>query len=360
MAQATSPYVFPFRPFRSLDKTAPVAEFAPAQTVDRSFFEPMLDVLAPALAVPDGGTLEDRLLAFFAQPSVVFGDPDWILSLADQWKAGFRHFIERNESMLFTILGFPFKAPVRLKTPRMLPDFGEAVMLKRLNEIGRAIAAVYAPGVRIHVFAEGAFARLNDIPQADADRYFAALEKMSQDFGFSEHVVLHDLQRTVEELDGFEKVWTEVSDEIRQRRDRGDEKTVIALRDALPVTFHLMRNEGADDDTLRRAYLNDSSAEESVVGYRGFLEARDRVSMLERYAPRGVALTVSPRPGRIGVRPLPAPSDVLPYHGVPVWSPKNQALRIEYYWDLVHEAGKFEPVKLQGDPDPAAFLYIEQ
>jgi hypothetical protein len=132
-----------------------------------------------------------------------------------------------------------------------------------------------------------------------------------------------------------------------------------------------MRNEGVDDDTLRRAYLNDGSAEtvradiqrraeESVIGYRGFLEARDRVSMLERYAPRGVALTVSPRPGRIGVRPLPAPSDVLPYHGVPVWSPQCNALRIEYYWDLVHEAGSFEPIKLQGDADPAAFLYIEQ
>jgi hypothetical protein len=371
MAQATSPYVFPFRPFRSLDKTAPLAEFAPARTVDRSFFEPMLEVLAPALTVPAGDTLEDRLLAFFAQPSVVFGDPDWILSLADQWKAGFRHFIERKEPMLFTILGFPFKAPVPLKTPRMLPDFGEVVMLKRLNEIGRAIAAVYPLGVKIHVFAEGAFARLNDIPQADADRYFDALEKMSRDFGFSEHVVLHDLQKAVEELNGFEKVWAEVSDEIRQRRDRGDEKTVVALRDALPVTFHLMRNEGVDDDTLRRAYLNDGSAktvradiqrraEESVVGYRGFLEARDRVSMLERYAPRGVALTVSPRPGRIGVRPLPAPSDVLPYHGVPVWTPKSQALRIEYYWDLVHEAGSFEPIKLQGDADPTPFLYIEQ
>jgi hypothetical protein len=95
-----------------------------------------------------------------------------------------------------------------------------------------------------------------------------------------------------------------------------------------------------------------------VLRYRAFLEARDRIGLLERYAPHALAMTVSPRPGRLGIRPLPAPADVLPYHGVPVWDPDRRILEIEYLWDLTRGGGRYERIHLAGDPEDLPFLYV--
>lgn len=271
--------------------------------------------------------------------------------------------------MLFSILGFPYKMPVPLKTNRHLADFGEVASLARLNEIGKAIARVYDPGVKIHVFTEGPFSQLNGMPRELADQYFKSLQKVVERFGLGEHIVLQDLSLIIDEQPDFADAWKQLTEEIRQRRDRGDRETLDAIRDALPVRFHNIANPGVSEDELRRAYLNEESAtslrasiqaraEEGVLRYRAFLEARDRINLLERYAPHALAMTVSPRPGRLGVRPLPAPADVLPYHGVPVWNPQRQILEIEYLWDLTRGNGRYECIYLDGDCENKPFLYV--
>ena len=123
--------------------------------------------------------------------------------------------------MLFSILGFPYKMPVPLKTNRHLADFGEVAALARLNEIGKAIAKVYSPGVKIHVFTEGPFSQLNGMPRNLADRYFASLQDVVDRFGLGEHIVLQDLSRIIDEQPDFDGAWKQVTVEIRQRRDRG-------------------------------------------------------------------------------------------------------------------------------------------
>jgi hypothetical protein len=367
--QATSPYIFPFRPFRHLDRSVETAQFTGDRTVDEGYFKAIIEVLAPRLDVAEGGALEDRLLDLFVDPRVVFGNPDFIRSRAEEWKQGFRKAIARGEPMLFSILGFPYKMPVPLKTNRRLADFGEVASLAGLNEIGKAIARVYSPGVKIHVFTEGPFSQLNGMPRDLADQYFGSLQGMVDRFGLGEHIVLQDLSRIIDEQPDFDDAWKQVTEEIRQRRDRGDPKTLDAIRDALPVRFHNIANPGVGEDEIRRAYLNDESAaslrasiqaraEEGVLRYRAFLEARDRISLLERYAPGALAMTVSPRPGRLGVRPLPAPADVLPYHGVPVWNPHQRILEIEYLWDLTRGNGRYERIYLAGDPEHKPFLYV--
>jgi Pyoverdine/dityrosine biosynthesis protein len=367
--QATSPYIFPFRPFRHLNQSAETAQFTGDRMVDEGYFKPIIEVLAPRLDVPDGKALEDRLLDLFVDPRVVFGNPDFIRSRADDWKQGFRKAVARGAPMLFSILGFPYKMPVPLKTNRRLADFGEVAALARLSEIGKAIARVYSPGVKIHVFTEGPFSQLNGMPRDLADQYFASLQGVVDRFRLGEHIVLQDLSRIIDEQPDFDGAWKQVTEEIRQRRDRGDPKTLDAIRDALPVRFHNIANPGVGEDDLRRAYLNEESAaslraniqaraEEGVLRYRAFLEARDRINLLDRYAPGALAMTVSPRPGRLGVRPLPAPADVLPYHGVPVWNPHERILEIEYLWDLTRGNGRYERIYLVGDPEDKPFLYV--
>ena len=369
MSAKTSAYVFPFRPFRNLKKTTPSITLAQGRKVERTFFEPMLDIIAPRLELPAGDRLEDRLVAFFASDAVRFGAPEWITDLAEHWSGQARHFIEKNEPILFTILGFPFKAPVILKTDRILADFGELAMLKCLHEIGSAIARAYAPGAKIHIFAEGAFAPINGMPQSDSDAYFDSLAAMCRIWGFDQSIVLHETHAIAEQTPGFKAVWDETTREIRQRRDAGDEKTRTALTDSFPVTFHLNANPGVEPDRLRRAYLKDASAQdlydelvmrsdEGVVRYRAFLEARDKVQLLEMFAPKALAMTVSPRPGRLGVRPLPPPADVLPYHGLPIWDETAQVLLIDYRWDFFCEDVQATPIYWDGDSEDKPFLYL--
>ena len=369
MSEKTSAYVFPFKPFQFLNQKEETSTFLEPRQVQTEYLRPILDKVAPKLQLPEGSSLPDRLLSFFADPQVCFGDPEWILALGKDWKQMFAHFIDRNERIAFTILGFPFKAPVPLKTNRRLPDFGEVAMLARLHQIGAAIAETYEPGAVIHVFAEGAFHEMNGMPRAQADEYFDELVKTCARFGFDRFVELHDTSEIADDVPGFGALWDEVTEDIEARRASGDSKTIDALTAAYPVTFHLNDVSGESDETIRLAYLDDPEGQElrrkleersdaGVVRYRAFLEARDRIQLLERYAPSGIALTVSPRPGRIGVRPLPLPADVLPYHGVPVWSESDDSLSIVYIWDLKRTGERLQPLQLEGDQDPAPFMYL--
>jgi len=371
MKTKTSPYIFPFTPFKHLDRTNNSAAFVGPASMNAEALLALAKPFAPALSVPEGDTLAQRILALFTSPEVLFGEASFITSRSDDWLLRLSKLIDQQRPIEFTILGFPFKMPVPLKTDRRAADFGEMVSLKRLNELGRAIAGVYAPGAVVHVFTEGPFHVLNGIERSWADGYFSSLQALVTRFGLGSNLALHDLNVVVDDTPGFAQVWHEVTEELRSRKDAKDPATLAALHDALPVRFHNIYVADVSIDDLRRAYLDDGSrealrasiqkrAEEGVLGYRGFLEARDRVSLLEKHVPAGLGMTVSPRPGRLGVRPLPEPADKLPYHGVSVLSKDRRSLRIEYLWDLQQERGTYRKIVLNGDSDPAPFVYIEE
>lgn len=371
MKTKTSPYIFPFTPFKHLDRTDNSTAFVGPDSMDAEALLALAKPFAPALSLPEGDTLAERILALFTSPEILFGEASFITSRSDDWLSRLSKLIDQQRPIEFTILGFPFKMPVPLKTDRKAADFGELVSLKRLNELGRAIADVYAPGAVVHVFTEGPFHLLNGIERSWADGYFSSLQALVKRFGIGSNLVLHDLNVVADNTPRFAQAWHEVTEELRSRRDAKDPATLAALHDALPVRFHNIYVADVSIDDLRRAYLDDGSrdalrasirtrAEEGVLGYRGFLEARDRVSLLEKHVPDGLGMTVSPRPGRLGVRPLPEPADKLPYHGVSVLSKDRRSLRIEYLWDLQQEGGTYRKTVLSGDSDPAPFVYIEE
>ncbi len=372
MTENTSPYIFPFHPFKHLEIAEPNSEIVATEIWDIDRFEPLLDRFAPTVRPEADGTPAERILAIFTSDEILFGEKAFIESWRDHWIAKIEALIAARRPVDFTILGYPFKMPVPLKTNRRCADFGEAVSLARLAAIARAVSGIHAPGARVHVFTEGAFGAFNDVDRAWSDRYFASLETMVAAFGLEDAIVLHDLNVVVDETPEFKSVWSEIEGEIEKRRDAGDPATLKALGDALPVRFHNLSNFGVGEDLLRRAYLDDGSADADalrrnimaraktgVVSYRAFLEARDRIGLLERYAPGALAMTVSPRAGRLGVRPLPAPSEILPYHGVPVLTPDRSQMRIEYLWDLMGSKASLTAVHWSGDSDNNPFMYIE-
>ncbi len=370
MTEKTSPYIFPFRPFRHLDLIEPTSKITSTENWEADRFEPLLERFAPGIELPSGGSLAERVLAIFTSDEVLFGENSFIESKRDYWLAKIESLIAEGRAIEFTILGYPFKMPVPLKTNRRCADFGEAVSLRRLAAIVRAIQGHYAPGAKVHVFTEGPFGAFNGVDRSWSDQYFTSLESLVDSFGVGDCVELHDLNVIADERPDFVRLWAEITEEIRARRDNCDPATLKALNDALPVRFHNLANPRASEDELRRAFIGDESAselrdaireraEEGVMSYRAFLEARDRISLLESCVPDALAMTVSPRPGRLGVRPLPAPAEILPYHGVPVLTADAQGMRIEYLWDLMRSARLLTAVNLIGDSDPRPFMYIE-
>lgn len=84
MTEKTSAYVFPFKPFSALEQVEETANILAGKTVDIGYFQPLLDVVAPLVEVPEGDSLPERLLHFFADRRVCFGEPEWILQLAER------------------------------------------------------------------------------------------------------------------------------------------------------------------------------------------------------------------------------------------------------------------------------------
>lgn len=370
MSEKTSPYIFPFRPFLHLDRPAETSSFGEARTMAAAEFSDWLDRFAPAVDAETGRSIEEAIFSVFTNSAVIFGDPAFVADRKAYWLERISALVAANRPIEMTILGFPYKMPVPLKTNRKLADFGEVVSLARLNRIGEAIAKVYAPGARAHVFTEGPFGAFNGVGRADSDAYFASLEDLQIRFGLNGHLQLHDLNRVIEKNPDFQPAWEETKREIAARRDAGDAKTLDAIRDALPVRFHNLANPGVSEAEIAQAYRRDPAAadliasiqaraESGVVTYRAFLEARDKIGLLERVVPGALAMTVSPRPGRLGVRPLPLPAQILPYHGVPVLSADGQGMDIVYLWDLRRTGKRYQPVHMAGDADSAPFAYIE-
>jgi len=370
MNEKTSPYIFPFRPFLHLDIAEETSQFTPPRTLSVGDHAEWLARFAPEIRPDPTGSVEESIFSVFSDAAVVFGDPAFVTGLKDHWLGRIAGFTAKNLPLEMTILGFPYKMPVPLKTNRTLADFGEVVSLARLNQIGRAIGSVYPPGARSHVFTEGPFGAFNGVSRQTSDAYFASLETLLERFGVGRHVVLHDLNRVIDANPDFSGAWEEAKQDIERRRERGDAKTLDAIRDALPVRFHNLANPGVEDHELARAYRRDPAvqplidsiqkrAESGVVTYRAFLEARDRIGLLERIVPGALAMTVSPRPGRLGVRPLPPPAQILPYHGVTVIAADGASMDISYLWDLRRSGKTYTPLHLDGDTDPAPFAYIE-
>jgi pyoverdine/dityrosine biosynthesis protein Dit1 len=64
--------------------------------------------------------------------------------------------VERGESIKMLLPGFPFKSPNnKTKVLGVLPDLGEELALKRLDDIASAIDAVYKHGAEIHITSDG-------------------------------------------------------------------------------------------------------------------------------------------------------------------------------------------------------------
>lgn len=106
--------------------------------------------------------------------------------------------IEQGKPLRMVLPAFPAKSPSRDKTLSHLPDHGEELALRNLDDLCRRIAGIYEPGARIVVCSDGrVFADVVRIPDPHVTEYNAALRDIARDLQL-DHLDFFDLDDVYE------------------------------------------------------------------------------------------------------------------------------------------------------------------
>lgn len=115
----------------------------------------------------------------------------------DEWGKGGRDalvekiegFTANNWQIRFFMLGFPFKSSnTRDKTLGEVADFAEEASMAHFRDIGRQMAAVYPPGVKVDMVSDGfVFNDLIGIPDETTETYLEGVKALAADTPFEFH-----------------------------------------------------------------------------------------------------------------------------------------------------------------------------
>lgn len=114
----------------------------------------------------------------------------------------------QERPLTFLLPAFPAKSPSPLKVAGQLPDLGEVLALKNLNEMCVRISNVYAPGARVLICSDGRiFGDVVGVSDTVIDQYQASIRDIITELGLL-HLGTFDLDDLYPTLKG---------DELRER-----------------------------------------------------------------------------------------------------------------------------------------------
>jgi len=111
---------------------------------------------------------------------------------------------QMNESVTlkFLLPAFPAKSPSKKKTAGVLPDMGEVIALRALNEMCRSIAQIYAPGAEVVICSDGRiFSDVVGVDDETIDAYQEGIDTIIQEFNLY-HISTFSLDNLYPELKG--------------------------------------------------------------------------------------------------------------------------------------------------------------
>ncbi|MGF1425416.1 L-tyrosine/L-tryptophan isonitrile synthase family protein [Kitasatospora sp. LaBMicrA B282] len=231
-------------------------------------------------------------------PAPVEAFPEQLAQLAE--------FVEAGEPIVFTLPGFPCKSPSPAKVLGHLPDEGERLSLRFLDDLCAAVERVYPPGARMVICSDGhVFGDLIQVPDQHIDAYADELAAMITRERL-DHLSVFDLRDVLGDL------------------PHDDKRARVHARYA--PTVEELRAEVRTDEATRALYCGITRfLTEDTTGFEGTRSALQRDCRRRAYGviqrsrawgaliadhhPRSVRLSIHPqRPGtaKFGIRLLEA------------------------------------------------------
>lgn len=361
----SNPVVFPYKPFHDLNNVAVRDNFVLNLHFSLKELGRALDDNSLASIKPRGKNTEEKILSVFLHPDLRFGPSSLITKCRSFWLGKFSYFTGRKKPLKLAILGFPGKAPVPLKTNRTLPDFGEVLALKRLRDLCLKIKETYSPGAVAYAITEGVLGETIGISSKESRAYERQLAKLTKLLGWNKYIKFIPLGELKKEVN-FKRLFRVQVTKLNELLKNGDKETVKRYKLAYPSVFHLLNTRGQDLKILSEVYsgkprsaeakrcrnLLEKKVRQAICRYFALLAVRDEVNFLEKKVPRYIALTVSPKPYRLGIHLIHRQVDILAHHGVPV------GRKIQYLIDVRRSPKRFARIYLNEDGEKLPFLYL--
>lgn len=366
-------FVYPSQEYKNLYRKKVYDNFLVKKSITEKELKAMVKQIAHPYVRVRGGTVEEKIFSIFNDSNIRFGPSSFLTNSKNEWLEKITFFTTRDKPLQLTLLGFPFKMLVPLKTNRTLPDMGEVLVLTRLNTICALIKKEYEPGAVITLFTEGGLGKAASVPEKKWKAYDKRLRELVRVLGFDRNIKIRKLS-DMEKIKGFSSIYKKTFKEFH-RKLLEQSKDFMEKYDSvyLPI-FRLINSNKYSIDTLMDVYnsqLKDTDlipvaakarkelqnrTRKAIVSYFSYLVTRDLLHFLEKTVPHHLALSVSPKPGRFGILPIDTKNTILPYHGVPVQT-KN-GWRLEYLIDIMRDRrNNYIPVILRGDKDVTPFYY---
>lgn len=372
----SNPYVYPFVPFKDLSNRDIQDNFGKQKAVSLKDVHNFLFKLPFPKAKVQGATTGERILSIFKDEEIRFGPLTYIEQYHSYWEKKFNFFIEQGSPLQLTILGFPFKVPVPFKTNRKLPDAGEALALLRLYVIAEKIQEIYNPGARVTVFTEGGFGAFNGVPEQEWRNYSSFLRNINSGLGFDSLITIRDLSDMEKDIPDFRLRHARSQQELKKLYEQRDSEILKKYKGTYESLLRIMSTREYDENLLFEVYDDKLSDKEisrealrvretirqrthsAVFSYHAYLGLRDDIDYIEKTVPHYIALSVSPKPYRLGILPIHKECVRLPYHGIPVYYPQENQCLIEYLIDVRRSKYKYTPVIVEEDKEEKPFYYI--
>lgn len=230
--------------------------------------------------------------------------------------------MNRNESLVFILPAFPAKSPSPLKTSGILPDLGEVLALKKLQEMCEEISGVYAPGARVIICSDGrVFSDVVSVPDTDITAYAEGIEEIIREFDLC-HLSTFSMDELFPELSG---------NELRERVLLRFSQTLPEIREKArqnPALFNGLHRFMVEDQsgisTLSKNQLTKLMKEKT---YELMRRSDAWSALIEEKFPECLRLSIHPYPlesEKFGVSLVKANSGwATPWHNVTVNTPSG-------------------------------------
>jgi pyoverdine/dityrosine biosynthesis protein Dit1 len=245
-------------------------------------------------------------------------------------RAKIRHYLERNLPVTLVLPAFPAKSPNPKKTAGSLPDYGEVLALRMLNELCKEIQSAYSPGAEIIICSDGrVFSDLVQVSDDAVNEYGREIKKIIEECHFT-HLTTHNLEDVFDDCQGFDEMRDRLVKEYAQ--STGEVREKVKVDEAFRQLFNGIHRFLFEDllvlwPSRSRNQVRLLSKE---LAYGVVQRSQAWSGLVERNFPKALRLSIHPQAvasPKIGIRLLPG-EDLwgTPWHNVALYDGSRYTL----------------------------------